>query len=112
MDKVNKLKYSKYDMIIGSDILNDLHIDLLYSEERVRWKSSNNLFRYNLIPIEELGSMSDKESCAIVYDLHTTTPMLQTEEDRLGKILDTDYSKVDIDNMVDGLTLQKQPRKN
>ena len=37
MDKVNKSKDSKYDMIIGSDILHELGIDLLFSEERIRW---------------------------------------------------------------------------
>ena len=51
--------------------------------------------------------MSDKELCAILYDLHTTTPMLQTKEERLGKILDVDYSKVDIDNMVEDLDVAK-----
>ena len=45
--------------------------------------------------------MSDKESCVILYDLHTTTPMLQAEEKRLGQIVDADYSKVDIVDMVD-----------
>ena len=33
--------------------------------------------------------------------------MLQTEEERLGKILDADYSKVDIDDMVDNLDVAK-----
>ena len=85
MDEVNKSKDYKYNMIIGSDILHDLQIDLLYSKERIRWGSPNNPFEYDPIAIKELGSMSDKELCAILYDLHITTPMLQTEEERLGK---------------------------
>ena len=74
-------------MIIESDILYDLQIDLLYSKERIRWESPDNLFEYDAILMKELGSMSDKESCAILYDLHTTTPMLKTEEERLEKSL-------------------------
>ena len=49
--------------------------------------------------------------CAILYDLHTTTPMLQTEEERLGKILDADYSKADIDDMVDSLDVTKATKR-
>ena len=37
--------------------------------------------------------------------------MLQTEEEQLGKILDADYSKVDIDNMVDDLDVAKATKK-
>ena len=37
MDKVNKSKNSKYDIIIGSDLMSDLNIDLIYSEERITW---------------------------------------------------------------------------
>ena len=56
--------------------------------------------------------MSDKELCAILYDLHTTTPVFQTEEERSGKILvDADYSKVDIDDMVDDLNVAKATKQ-
>ena len=61
--------------------------------------------------MKELGSMSDQESCDILYDLHTTSPMLQTEEERLGKILDMNYSKVDINNMVDALDIVKATKQ-
>ena len=43
----------------------------------------------------------------MIYNLHTTSPMLQQQEERKVKILDTDYSKVDIDNMVDSLDIAK-----
>ena len=49
--------------------------------------------------------MSDQKLCDILYDLHTTSPMLQTEEEGLGKILDADYSKVDIDDVIDDLDI-------
>ena len=42
MDKVNNSKDSKYDMIIGSDILHDLSIDLLFFEEIIRWGNPIN----------------------------------------------------------------------
>ena len=52
-----------------------------------------------------LGSMNDQELCDILNDLHKTSPMFQTEKERLEKVLDRDYSKVDIDNMVNNLDI-------
>ena len=107
VDKVHKSKDFKYDLIIGSDILYNLQINLLFLEERIRWGSPNNPFHYNLILMKELGLMSEQNFCDVLYDLHKTSLMLQTEEERLGKILDADYSKVDINNMEIDLDIAK-----
>ena len=45
-----------------------------------------------------------------LYNIHTTNTTLQTEEIKLGQILDTDYSKVDINDMVDNLDIKKVTR--
>ena len=54
-----------------------------------------------------LGIMSDVKMCNMIYDLHTTSLILQQQQDRQTRILDADYSKVDIDNMVNGLDIAK-----
>ena len=41
----------------------------------------------------------------MIYDLRTTVPILQQEKERQGKILDANYSKVDVSNMVNGLDI-------
>ena len=107
MEEINKTKDSRYDMIIGNDILHDLGIDLMFSKERIWWGNPNNPFDYDSIPMKTLGILSDEETCSMTYDLHTISPILQTEEDRQGRILDTDYSKADIDDMVNGLDIAK-----
>ena len=107
MDKVNKSKDSRYDMIIGNDMFRDLGIDLMFSKERIRWRNPNNLFDYDSIPMKTLGTLSDEETCSMIYDLHTITPILQSEKNRQRRILDADYSKVDIDDMVNGLDIAK-----
>ena len=56
--------------------------------------------------------MSEQELCDILYDLNTTSPMLQTEEERFGKILDMDYSKIDTNNMIDDLDIAKATKQN
>ena len=107
VDKVNKSKDSTYDMIIVNDILYDLGIDLIFSKERIRWSNPKNPFDYNSIPMKTLGTLSDKETCSMIYDLNTTSPILQSEEERQKRIPDADYSKVDIDDMVNGLDIAK-----
>ena len=107
VDKVNKTKDSRYDMIIGNDILHELGIDLLFSEERIRWGNPRNLFDYDSIPMKTLGILSDNTTCSMIYNLHTTSPILQQEEARQSRILDADYSKVDIDDMVNDLDIAK-----
>ena len=107
MDEVNKTKDSRYDMIIGNNILHELSIDLLFSKERIRWGNPRNLFDYDSIPIRTLGMLSDNITCSMIYDLPTTSPILQEEEDRQTRIFDINYSKVDIDDMVSGLDIAK-----
>ena len=76
VDKINKTKDSRYDMIIGNDILHDLGIDLMFSKERIWWGNPNNPFDYNSIPMETLGILSDNITCSMIYDLHTTSLIL------------------------------------
>ena len=107
VDKINKTKDSRYDMIIGNDRLHDLGIDLMFSEERIRWGNKNNPFNYDSLPMKTLGTLSDKITYTMIYDQHTISPILQQEEDGQRRILDADYSKVDIDQMVNGLDIAK-----
>ena len=57
--------------------------------------------------MKPLGIMSDVTTCNMIYDLHTTSPILQQEEHQQSKTLDADYLKVDIDDMVNGLNIAK-----
>lgn len=111
VDEVNKTKDSRYDMIVGNDILHDLGIDLMFSEEKIQWKNKNTPFDNNSIPMKTLGTLSDLKTCTMIYDLHTISPILQQEEDRQRRILDADYSKVDIDSMVNDLDIAKATKK-
>ena len=95
-------------MIIGSDIMHDLNIDLLFSEEIIRWGSAQNPFDYDSITMEEMGVVSDTDVYSMIYNLNTTSPILQQEEEQQGKILDDNYSKVDIDVMVNVLEIAKE----
>ena len=91
---------SKYDIIIGSDLMSDLNIDLRYSEEQITWGNPASNDEYDSIPMKELGILNDKDTCQQIYDLHTDSLLLQQEEERQSKILDADYTKVNINSIV------------
>ena len=57
--------------------------------------------------MKTLGTLSDERTCTMIYDLHMISPILQQQEDRQRRILDADYSKVDIDEMVNDLDIAK-----
>ena len=85
-EKVNRSKDSTYDMIIGSDLMSDLDIDLLFSEQRIRIGKQPE--DYDYIPMKTLGELSDPEACNLIYEMHIQHPILQQEEQRQAKILD------------------------
>lgn len=47
------------------------------------------------------GVIKDKNVCHMLYSLHTNAPILKEAEERAERILDTNYSKVNINEMVD-----------
>ena len=47
----------------------------------------------------------------MLYDLHTESPVLQQEEERQSKILDCNYSKVDIQKLVSDLDLSRDSKR-
>jgi hypothetical protein len=91
------------DMIIGSDLLNELSIDICYSDNCIKWDGDT-------IPIIFLGELQDKCACEMIYNLHTDSPILKEHEERQSAILDANYSKVDIDVMVDGLDIEESSK--
>ena len=60
--------------------------------------------------MKSLGTITDEEVCEALYFAHTQAPLLQDLEERQQRILDADYSKVDIDKMVDSLSISDQSK--
>ena len=104
VDEVNDRKKSKYDMIIGSDLLWNMGIDISYSKERVEWMDI-------WVPLKELDTLADCEICEILYSIHTDAPILKEMEERQNRILDADYSKVNIPAMVADLDISDSSKR-
>ena len=100
--QVDETKYSKqkqhYDMIIGNDLLWNMGINILYNEQQIQWNGDS-------IPLKSVGMLQSKDVCSMLYSIHTDSPLIKEAEDRQNKMLDADYSKVDISKMINNLEI-------
>jgi hypothetical protein len=62
--------------------------------------------------MENLGELQDRKACEMIYNLHTNSPILKEHEEHQAAILDTNYSKVDINIMVDELDIEESSKTN
>ena len=89
VDEFSDPKSAQYDMIIGTDLMEAIGIDLSFSSKTLSWDGIE-------IPMKNRGLVSDRQSAEILYQTAVQSPILQQAESRHKKILDADYSKVDI----------------
>ena len=81
-----------YDMIIGRDLLQDLKIDILFSEQIVDWDNSQVPFK-------------DAEASAVEEAFHLPDPQgLEDAADRIKKILDAKYKAADLKEIASSAT--------
>ena len=88
--------------------MNDLGINLNYSDNAIVIKNKDI---YDSISMKTLGATQNIQTCNLIYDLHVDSPILQTEEKRQGKLLDANYTKVDIDDMVKDLDVPRETKR-
>ena len=84
--------------------MNDLGINLMFAENVI---SIGKGKEKDFVPMKSLGMLTDIETSQCIYDMHVQAPILQQEEERQKKLLDANYSKVDIDQMVKDLDISK-----
>jgi len=96
VDESSSSLSSSYDMIIGRDLMESIGLDLLFSENLMRWDNAtvpmrdNSLFReVKTNPFNELLSMHDP---------------VTTEAERIQGILDIKYAPADLNKIVQDST--------
>ena len=57
------------------------------------------------------SAIQDKNVCDMFYSLHTDAPILKEAEEWSERILDTDYLKVSIDEMIDNLDINNDIKR-
>lgn len=100
VDETTNKDTAMYDMILGMDLMTAIGIMVDTEHKVIRW---NNL----LTPLANKGTLSDRKVNAAVY-LMATEPLLQSAP---REILDADYSAVDIDDHVDGMSKLAEAEK-
>lgn len=92
VDKIsNPQKKKAYDVKIGNDLFWNMGINIIFKEEQIQWNNDK-------IPLKTIGgTIKDQDFVKMFYTMHTSSPILQEVEDYQNKMLDYDYSKVDID---------------
>ena len=87
-----------YDVIIGNDLLWNMGVNILSKEQQIKWNEDK-------VPLKSIGAVHDRDMCSMLYSMHTDSPLLQEAEERQNKMLDCNYSKMDIDAIVSSLDI-------
>ena len=61
--------------------------------------------------MKTIGSVHNKDTCSMLYSMYTDSPLLQEAEERQDKMMDCNYTKVDIDALVAELDIDNSSRK-
>ena len=87
-------KLGNYDLIIGRDLLEELGIDIKYSEQQVSWPDQNAE-----IPMKDVA-------CTAVetFFVQDSTNLQMDDVERMSKILDAKYSPADLDKLVNDVS--------
>ena len=89
VDETTDPSKAKYDLIIGSDLMSKLKIDLLYSQQQIVWDEVS-------IPMKNRGTISDHNITHDIYELSKESTVIQMSKERHNKIVQAMYGKVDI----------------
>ena len=97
VDDTNKAENSMYDMIIGMDLMTTIGIYVDTAQKMVMWGDYST-------PLKQRGTMQDSSVMEAMYHMAKESELLKEAEERQSRILDADYSNVDIDEYVDSIT--------
>jgi len=99
VDDTHKPEECRYDMIIGTDLMEAMGVDILFSRKKVIWDGVS-------LPMRDRGTVCDREAAELIFHTAVQSPLLDTAEKRQRRILDADYSAIDIDEFVKTLKLR------
>jgi Reverse transcriptase (RNA-dependent DNA polymerase)/Aspartyl protease len=96
VDDHNKRENALYDMIIGMDLMTTIGIYVNTEQKMVIWGDYST-------PLKQRGTMQESTAMEANYHMAKESELLKGAEERQSRILDADYSNVDIDEYVEGV---------
>jgi len=104
VDECTDPSTSNYDMIIGTEILEELKIDLKFSERIITWGNAST-------PMKDRDTFLNQDLMEFyIYAIESTT--IQEATDRMKRILDAKYEKADLDKTVNDITYLNNEEKS
>ena len=96
VDEKTSSKEASYDMIIGMDLMCEIGLQIDCQDKSIKWDGHE-------IPMKPRKLLQDAEVMHMLYQAATTPEALVDAELRQNRILDADYSKIEIDPFVQEL---------
>ena len=91
VDSSTKPSETKYDMIIGSDIMSAIGLDVKYSNHTIQWGENSPT-----IPLKS-KHYENEEANTIIYEQHQESKAVKGLTEQVN-MLDTDHAKADIES--------------
>jgi transposase InsO family protein len=93
VDETTTPEKAQYDMIVGTDLMTVMGLDIQFSCKKICWEDVE-------IPMKQRGTVNNDAIAQYLYNVAADTPLLREAENRQKRILDADYTAVDIDGFV------------
>lgn len=97
VDGTTNPEHALYDMIIGTDMMGAIGMDILFSENSMKWEHME-------VPMKNRGVITDRQVAEMIYHLNIAPDVLKTAESRQNRILDADYRATDLNEYTANLT--------
>jgi len=96
VDETSKREKVPYDLILGLDFLSELKFVLNFESRTIQWEDHE-------VEMRPKGIVTDEQALDLIYQITQEPTVLKQAEERQARILDADYSKVELTDFVDSL---------
>ena len=83
---------SRYDMIIGRDLMHEIGLDILFSKSEMIWDNAS-------VPMQSVDKLSDYYIDKFELELMFAHDPVTTDAERIQNIIDKKYSKADLEKV-------------
>jgi hypothetical protein len=104
VDSHNSSKESRYDLIIGRDLMEEIELDLKFSDMTMTWHGAT-------IPMKDSSLLREENIEQLVNELFYLHDPNTTEAERIQQILDNKYTPADLQNIADNCNCLDKEQK-
>ena len=102
VDETSDPEKQLYGVIIENYLLYNMGVDILFKERQIQWNDDK-------VSLKNLGLVHDRDMCNM--SMYTNSPLLQEAEEQQHRMMECNYSMVDIDAMVADLDINNSNKE-